>query len=713
MNKIELSVKQIIKSALVNLAEKYLDNFNYANALFEISDFFQVKDVAITKASEVFSGNQDQEKLIEAINDSDDADDIVRAVRRNVSDKKEVKKLFTEINQEIISTIDKHDLVFQNGVSCAEIENIGEFFSLDEASKRAIMLFHAWDEVSEFEDLCNSECRNFSQNKMYSFIGTAIHCKGSEVSSAIKCLREKGIIETSRYIFPKLTSEINDYIIEFDGSSIAERFSKKLKFDKTFKLPSFPIPEEDVEIIKKMLKSSEPRHILLYGEPGSGKSEFAKALAKKLRKDIFIPNRESKNAELTHTSIKATIFTASRSKSIALIDEADEFLETAQTGFMLFGGKSNNERKGAVNLLMDEANASIIWITNSIAGIDKSTRRRFAYSLRFDGISESQKEVIIKNSISKNKISKKFIPQMKTLSKRYGLSTAGIGLVLDKATSISDNDFELAYNIDKIAKAHYELISNKKPVGEELKVDERFDPSILNIDFPVNSISKTLENYKKATENGEKIPLSFLFSGVAGTGKTQLGRFIADKLGKELIVKRMSEISNCYVGETEKNIRKMFLDATRNDAVLMIDEADSLFYDRRNANRSWEISQTNEILAQMEVFNGVFICTTNLADSMDAAAMRRFNWKVKFSAPTHEGRIKLYSKYFLENKTPSNEVEDSLYSMDGLCPGDFKAVWQKIRFLPEKPDSLILDALKTELSYKKDISTTSNKIGFC
>ena len=119
------------------------------------------------------------------------------------------------------------------------------------------------------------------------------------------------------------------------------------------------------------------------------------------------------------------------------------------------------------------------------------------------------------------------------------------------------------------------------------------------------------------------------------------------------------------------------------------------------------------MLAQMEVYNGVFICTTNLVDSMDAAAMRRFNWKVKFSAPTHEGRIKLYSKYFLENKTPSGEVEDCLCSMDGLCPGDFKAVWQKIRFLPEKPDSLILDALKTELSYKKDTSATSNKIGFC
>ena len=711
MNKIELSIKQVIKSALVNLAEKYADNLDYASALYEISDYYQLKEVALAKVPDIFSSDKNCDKFIEAINDSDDPRDIMRSIRRNVSNIKDANRLFGAISQEILSKIDKSDLMFQDGVSCAEIESIGDFFGLDETSKRVITFLYAWDEVNEFEDLCSKECRNLSQRKMYSFIGTAIQCKEDEVATAMKTLREKKIIETSRYIFPRLVNNISEYIDQYDGSSIAEKFSKRLKFDDTFDLSTFPIDKDDVNIIKKMLTSSEPRHILLYGEPGSGKSEFAKALAKKLRKDIYIPNRDGKDAELTHTNIKATIYSAWRSKSIALIDEADEFLETKSLS--IFGESVNNERKGAVNMLMDEVKGSIIWITNSITGIDNSTRRRFAYSLRFDGISDSQKEAIIKNTISKNKISKKFLPQMKTLSKRYGLSTASIGLVLDKAVSISENNSELAYNIDKIAKAHYELISNKKPVGEELKVDERFDTSILNIDFPVNSISKTLENYKKATENGEKIPMSFLFSGVAGTGKTQLGRYIADELGKELILKRMSEISNCYVGETEKNIRKMFLEATRNNAVLMIDEADSLFYNRSNANRSWEISQTNELLAQMEVYSGVFICTTNLVDSMDAAAMRRFNWKVKFSAPTHEGRIKLYSKYFLENKTPSNEVEDNLYYMDSLCPGDFKAVWQKIRFLPEKPDSLILEALKAELSYKKDISTTSNKIGFC
>ena len=714
MNKIELSIKQIVNSALVNLAEKYAGRRAYLEALFAVADFFDVKKIALKKASAILKS--DAKKIVaDAINDSDDADDIIRAVFRNVDDSKKAGEFFKAVCLEIVSGIDKSSLIFQSGASCAELENIGEFFDLQATDKRIIALFYAWDEIGEFECLCNEVCRNSSQAKINSFIAGALACPESEIAPAIRRLREKSIVEASRGVFPRLVSEISEYISEFDGSSVAEKFSKVLKFDKCFGLSTFPVAAADTEIILKLLKSGKPQHILLYGEPGAGKSEFAKALAKKLRKPLFIPSRESNTAKLNHTSITAAIFAAYRSSSIALIDEADEFLETAHAGgfFPGFALHGNNERKGAVNLLMDGVKGSVIWITNSIAGIDKSTRRRFTYSLRFDGISDAQKEIVIKNSLAKNGISGRFAGRMKGVSKRYGLTTAGIGLVLDKAADISSGNAELASNIEKIAKAHYELLSNRKSACDEFKTDARFDESVLNIDFPVGSILQTLESYREAELGGEEIPMSFLFSGAAGTGKTQLGRFIAGRLGKELLVKRMSEISSCYVGETEKNIRRMFAEAARDGAVLMIDEADSLFYDRQNASHSWEVSQTNEILAQMEMFKGVFICTTNLADNMDAAAMRRFNWKVKFLPPTHEGRIKLYSKYFLGGRKPAKIVEAELYSLEGLCPGDFYAVWQKTRFVRERPVSLVISALKSELSYKKDAAKTPKKIGFC
>src|SRR5690606_6356820 len=85
-----------------------------------------------------------------------------------------------------------------------------------------------------------------------------------------------------------------------------------------------------------------------------------------------------------------------------------------------------------------------------------------------------------------------------------------------------------------------------------------------------------------------------------------------------------------YVGMAEKHIAAMFREADLECAVLLLDEADSLLQDRRGAERSWEVTQVNEMLTQMENFHGIFIASTNLMDSLDEAAMRRFDVKVRF-----------------------------------------------------------------------------------
>ncbi len=84
-----------------------------------------------------------------------------------------------------------------------------------------------------------------------------------------------------------------------------------------------------------------------------------------------------------------------------------------------------------------------------------------------------------------------------------------------------------------------------------------------------------------------------------------------------------------YVGQSEQNIARMFEQASQEDAVLVLDEADSLLRDRRGVNQSWEVTQVNELLMQMENFDGLFICSTNLMDDLDQASLRRFAIKVE------------------------------------------------------------------------------------
>ena len=154
-----------------------------------------------------------------------------------------------------------------------------------------------------------------------------------------------------------------------------------------------------------------------------------------------------------------------------------------------------------------------------------------------------------------------------------------------------------------------------------------------------------------------------------------------------------------------------FREAEENDAILFLDEADSLFINRQTANRSWETSQTNEILTQMENFSGILICCTNLLENLDEAAMRRFAFKIKFLPLTEEGKLCLYRKYFsMVNGSLSPEEEIHLSKVRSLCPGDIKAVWQRTRFMGHAlTHGEVIQELAKEVSYKK---YSSVPIGF-
>ena len=91
------------------------------------------------------------------------------------------------------------------------------------------------------------------------------------------------------------------------------------------------------------------------------------------------------------------------------------------------------------------------------------------------------------------------------------------------------------------------------------------------------------------------------------------------------------------MGATEQLIRRAFEEAEREEAVLVLDEADTFLFSRDRAVRSWEISFTNEFLTQMERYRGILICTTNRMTDLDQASIRRFNHKIRFDYLTPEG----------------------------------------------------------------------------
>ncbi len=183
------------------------------------------------------------------------------------------------------------------------------------------------------------------------------------------------------------------------------------------------------------------------------------------------------------------------------------------------------------------------------------------------------------------------------------------------------------------------------------------------------------------------------FHGPPGTGKTALAEHIAQAVGKPLLVRQASDLMSKFVGETEQNMAKMFEEAQTEGAVLLLDEADSFLRSRQRAERSYEVSEVNEMLQGMERFAGLFICTTNLFDALDEAALRRFTFKVRFKPLQAAQRLAMFVAEALggEALLLTAEQRQRLALLDQLAPGDFASVKRQVEILGAdfEPDAFL------------------------
>lgn len=144
----------------------------------------------------------------------------------------------------------------------------------------------------------------------------------------------------------------------------------------------------------------------------------------------------------------------------------------------------------------------------------------------------------------------------------------------------------------------------------------------------------------------------------------------------------------------------------------MIDEVDSFLQDRRDASKSWEVSQVNEMLTQMETYNGIFIASTNLVDNLDQASLRRFDFKFKFDFLRKEQLLKLVAKYCEQLQiAPEISVMHQISMIENLTLGDFAAVYRQHKFRPIKNIENLLGLLIDESKIKESTFTQST-IGF-
>ncbi len=153
--------------------------------------------------------------------------------------------------------------------------------------------------------------------------------------------------------------------------------------------------------------------------------------------------------------------------------------------------------------------------------------------------------------------------------------------------------------------------------------------------------------------------LSALFAGPPGTGKTLLANALANELGKVLYRVDLSRIVDKYIGETEKNLGKIFDEAAKAQAIILFDEADSLFAKRtdvKSSNDRYANLEINYLLQKLESYNGITILTTNLSKSIDEAFRRRLRFIIDFPMPDVPARVELWKRMIPPNAPVADDV---------------------------------------------------------
>jgi energy-coupling factor transporter ATP-binding protein EcfA2 len=224
-----------------------------------------------------------------------------------------------------------------------------------------------------------------------------------------------------------------------------------------------------------------------------------------------------------------------------------------------------------------------------------------------------------------------------------------------------------------------------------------FDLTLLNADVDISGLCNRLVSE-------EVTRASICLMGPPGSGKTGLAWHVARLLNCHVVYRSAATLFDKYIGETEKNIEKLFAEAKQKHAMIILDEADQFFVSRHEARRSWERSQVSELLIAMERFEGVFMVTTNQFEVFDAAAIRRFDLKVSFEflKPNQCRQLFCQTLHQLGMKRQVKKVWlDQVAQMDRLTPGDFKVVARRANLLQPRPDEQwFFSELQKEVQFK-------------
>ncbi|MBN2385423.1 MAG: ATP-binding protein [Anaerolineales bacterium] len=237
---------------------------------------------------------------------------------------------------------------------------------------------------------------------------------------------------------------------------------------------------------------------------------------------------------------------------------------------------------------------------------------------------------------------------------------------LDAVEQEAASPEELARRLWKACNAHSrpilsDLAQYIRPLAtwEDLVLPEAQLQTLREVSVHVRHRLVVYESWGFATRSARGLGISALFSGVSGTGKTMAAEVLANELGLDLFRIDLSQVVSKFIGETEKNLRRVFDAAEEGGAILLFDEADALFGKRsevKDSHDRYANVEVSYLLQRMEAYRGLAILTTNLREAIDTAFLRRIRFVVQFPFPDLAQRVEIWRRIF-PAETPTDGLD--------------------------------------------------------
>lgn len=284
-----------------------------------------------------------------------------------------------------------------------------------------------------------------------------------------------------------------------------------------------------------------------------------------------------------------------------------------------------------------------------------------------------------------------------TLVAQFNLSPVAIQTASLRALS-HQNDWLKTAQMDSVLQTRlWEICRTQaRPQLDELaqRIDpgEQWDDLVLpelqkqilrEITAQVQQRSKVYEQWGFAQKGRRGLGISALFSGLSGTGKTMAAGILSQELRLDLYRIDLSSVVSKYIGETEKNLRRVFDAAEAGGVILLFDEADALFGKRsevKDSHDRYANMEVSYLLQRMEAYRGLAILTTNLKDAIDPAFMRRIRFIVKFPFPEYGDRIQIWQRIF-PAETPIQSLNYKKLARLNIAGGNIRNIAMNAAFL--------------------------------